>query len=60
MEQKQKRELSEEDAKLRAFLIDILQEHVTLKNYIYEGKDVPAYRMVQKISDKIASRIKDL
>ena len=38
-------------------LVEILTELESLKGLIYQGQDVPAYRQVQKICDKIKDRI---
>jgi hypothetical protein len=38
-------------------LLDVLTELETLKGLIYQGQDVPAYRQVQKICDKIKEKI---
>lgn len=43
---------------LRDFLIDILTDMETLKNLIYNGSDVAAYRNLQKVSDKIKDKIR--
>ena len=42
----------------KEFLIDLLTDLEALKSFIYEGHDVPAYRNVQKISDKIKDKIR--
>ena len=44
---------------LRSFLIDILTEMETLKNFIHQGQDIPAYRNLQMISDKIKAKIRE-
>jgi hypothetical protein len=51
---------SKENADMKVFLIDILQELVALKSVIYDGKCVPAYRSAQKINDKIVAKVKEL
>ena len=53
-------ENDDKDAKdLRCFLIDLLTELEALKNFIYQGQDIPAYRNLQKISDKIKEKIRE-
>jgi len=47
-------------ANLRAFFIDILTDMESLKSLIYNGSDVAAYRNLQKISDKIKDKVREL
>jgi hypothetical protein len=44
----------------RAFFIDVLTDMEGLKNFIYNGSDVAAYRNLQKIIDKIKDKIRKL
>jgi len=38
-------------------LLEILTDLESLKGLIYQGQDVPAYRQIQKICDKIKTKI---
>jgi hypothetical protein len=44
----------------KEFLLEILTHFVTLSNLIHEGKEVPAYKLTQGLSDKVKARIKIL
>lgn len=44
----------------REFFIDILTDMEGLKNFIYNGSDVAAYRNLQKIIDKVKDKIRRL
>jgi hypothetical protein len=41
-----------------SFLLEILTDMESLKNLIYNGSDVAAYRNLQKMSDKIKTEIR--
>ena len=49
--------MTETRESLSSCLVEILTELESLKGLIYQGQDVPAYRQVQKICDKIKSQI---
>jgi len=42
----------------KEFHIELLTDLTVLKSLIEDGRDVPAYRNVQKISDKIKTEIR--
>jgi hypothetical protein len=42
---------------MQEFHTNILTDMITLKQLIYDGRSVPAYRDIQKISDKIKTKI---
>ena len=54
-------QISEEDnSETKAFLMEVLQDLVSLRSYIYDGKIIPAHRNTQKICDKIVAKVKEL
>jgi len=43
-----------------SFLLEVLTDMEGLKNLIYNGSDVAAYRSLQKISDKVRARLRNI
>jgi hypothetical protein len=44
----------------KKFYVELLTDFISLRSLVEDGKDVPAYRNIQKISDKIKTKLGEI